>query len=655
MTPSTEKWMTVAVPGTAALAALIAARRDPGPESFSVVTWRVWLAVTVAVDAPEGAAAVEKSDAPARAPVHAARQATPVIRSSPVEGCASSSQFRRRSLISTCEAPMSSGGSRTEGTEIDHAMTGRSLTGRSLTGRSLTGRSLRGRSLRGRSHTGRPPLPDDGVPWAAQRREPGGTPGLSRNCDRGANLTVATAPTGGKAEGSVDPGVRRPACAPGGVAEGRKDARTSCTRTRSPTHTRRTSCGPSGRSPKAWVGDPLPHQRRHRAPGLRYPRRGAAGRVPRACGPPTRTGWPARPDLDGRLAGHRPPARRPAGLGGAFDALRRGVRRGRGAAPRLRRRGVARTPSWPASSTVPLRQCVAAFDYLVQGGPANLEQPAAVRRRHGADGGRSGSTPPVVVPDHGVLRRPRARSAGRPTVAVVFYRAHLVAGNTRFVDELCDAIEAAGANALARVLLLAAQRRPRAASVTGRRAPRRARRRRRRHDRAGGRARTGGRRAPRLLGPGRAGRRSTSRSSRRCAPPSSSGRGPRRPTGCRPSTWPWRWPSPSSTAGSSRVPVLLQGGRSTTATTSARRSPRTGRVPDRVAPGGRARGRAGAAADDPGPAERRVALVLSAYPTKRSRLGNAVGLDTPASVLALLAALRPPATGSSGSPSGRRS
>ncbi len=37
--------------------------------------------------------------------------------------------------------------------------------------------------------------------------------------------------------------------------------------------------------------------------------------------------------------------------------------------------------------------------------------------------------------------------------------------------------------------------------------------------------------------------------------------------------------------------------------------------------------------------ERRVALVLSAYPTKRSRLGNAVGLDTPASVIELLRAL----------------
>jgi cobaltochelatase CobN len=38
--------------------------------------------------------------------------------------------------------------------------------------------------------------------------------------------------------------------------------------------------------------------------------------------------------------------------------------------------------------------------------------------------------------------------------------------------------------------------------------------------------------------------------------------------------------------------------------------------------------------------EKRVALVLSAYPTRRSRIGNAVALDTPASVIALLHALR---------------
>jgi cobaltochelatase CobN len=38
--------------------------------------------------------------------------------------------------------------------------------------------------------------------------------------------------------------------------------------------------------------------------------------------------------------------------------------------------------------------------------------------------------------------------------------------------------------------------------------------------------------------------------------------------------------------------------------------------------------------------ERRVALMLSAYPTKHARIGNAVGLDTPRSVLALLGAMR---------------
>ena len=40
------------------------------------------------------------------------------------------------------------------------------------------------------------------------------------------------------------------------------------------------------------------------------------------------------------------------------------------------------------------------------------------------------------------------------------------------------------------------------------------------------------------------------------------------------------------------------------------------------------------------PPERRIAIVLSNYPTKASRLGNAVGLDTPASAINLLNAMR---------------
>ena len=40
------------------------------------------------------------------------------------------------------------------------------------------------------------------------------------------------------------------------------------------------------------------------------------------------------------------------------------------------------------------------------------------------------------------------------------------------------------------------------------------------------------------------------------------------------------------------------------------------------------------------PAERKIAIVLSAYPTKHARIGNAVGLDTPVSVIRLLRAMR---------------
>ena len=62
--------------------------------------------------------------------------------------------------------------------------------------------------------------------------------------------------------------------------------------------------------------------------------------------------------------------------------------------------------------------------------------------------------PPAPVPDVAVwpgagLGRPGAvRDASRPLVAVVFYRAHVVAGNTTYVAALCDALEAAGADAL---------------------------------------------------------------------------------------------------------------------------------------------------------------------------------------------------------------
>ncbi len=70
-----------------------------------------------------------------------------------------------------------------------------------------------------------------------------------------------------------------------------------------------------------------------------------------------------------------------------------------------------------------------------------------------------GSAPPLDSPEHGVYLRDFENATiadwterhvnGRPTAAIVFYRAHLLSGNTAFVDELVDALDAAGLNALA--------------------------------------------------------------------------------------------------------------------------------------------------------------------------------------------------------------
>ena len=62
-------------------------------------------------------------------------------------------------------------------------------------------------------------------------------------------------------------------------------------------------------------------------------------------------------------------------------------------------------------------------------------------------------------------------------------------------------------------------------------------------------------------------------------------------------------------------------------------------VPDRVARVAGTAARLAALRRTPN-ADKKIAVVLSAYPTKRGRIGNAVGLDTPASVIGLLHSLR---------------
>ncbi|MEU7696294.1 cobaltochelatase subunit CobN, partial [Microbispora hainanensis] len=99
-----------------------------------------------------------------------------------------------------------------------------------------------------------------------------------------------------------------------------------------------------------------------------------------------------------------------------------------------------------ALSTVPSGVAAQALAYLAEGGPDNL----AELRRFLSDTlllTGEGFAPPRPTPESGV-RPGRARREGRPLVGVVYYRAHELSGNTAFVDALCDAVEAADADVL---------------------------------------------------------------------------------------------------------------------------------------------------------------------------------------------------------------
>jgi cobaltochelatase CobN len=99
-----------------------------------------------------------------------------------------------------------------------------------------------------------------------------------------------------------------------------------------------------------------------------------------------------------------------------------------------------------AYSTVPAGVVAQALAYLVKGGPANLRELAGFLSDTVLLTGH-GFAPPVSSPPFGEHGR-RTRHPDRPTVGIVFYRAHELAGNTAFVDTLADAVEAVGGNAL---------------------------------------------------------------------------------------------------------------------------------------------------------------------------------------------------------------
>ncbi|HWG27673.1 MAG TPA: cobaltochelatase subunit CobN [Actinospica sp.] len=98
-----------------------------------------------------------------------------------------------------------------------------------------------------------------------------------------------------------------------------------------------------------------------------------------------------------------------------------------------------------ALSSVPVHVVAHASRFLIAGGPENLGRLARYLEAVRAD--QSAEAEPVVeAPEFGI-RPGRNEDPDRPTVGVVYYRAHELSGNTAFIDELCDAVERAGANA----------------------------------------------------------------------------------------------------------------------------------------------------------------------------------------------------------------
>ncbi len=97
-------------------------------------------------------------------------------------------------------------------------------------------------------------------------------------------------------------------------------------------------------------------------------------------------------------------------------------------------------------STVPAGVALQAHVYLAQGGMDNLRQLHAFLSDTVLMTG-FGFAPPATTPNWGVLERASTRDDG-PTIAVLYYRAQQLAGNTGYVEALCSAIEDAGGRPL---------------------------------------------------------------------------------------------------------------------------------------------------------------------------------------------------------------
>ncbi|GGQ30937.1 cobaltochelatase subunit CobN [Streptosporangium pseudovulgare] len=276
-------------------------------------------------------------------------------------------------------------------------------------------------------------------------------------------------------------------------------------------------------------------------------------------------------------------------------------------------------------STVSGGVCAQAHSYLAHGGPANLAELHAFLTDTVLLTGR-GFEPPLPTPAWGLLEREAASTTG-PVVGVLYYRAHHMAGNTAFVESLCRAVEDTGgralpvfcsslrtaepdlletlrqADALVVTVLAAGGSNPAAAGAGG-------------DDGAwdvGALARLD---VPILQG-------LCLTSSRKAWEENDDGL------------------SPLDAASQVAIPEF--DGRVITVPFSFKEIDPDGLTvyvadPERAARVAGIAVRHGLLRRTP-PAERRLVVMLSAYPTKHSRVGNAVGLDTPASTVRLLARL----------------
>ncbi|MCU1656071.1 MAG: cobN [Pseudonocardiales bacterium] len=276
-------------------------------------------------------------------------------------------------------------------------------------------------------------------------------------------------------------------------------------------------------------------------------------------------------------------------------------------------------------STVPGGVVAEAHAYLAHGGSANLAQlahflsDALLLTGHGFE-------PPTPTPTWGLLDR-STTSAGGPTVAVLYYRAHHVAGNTAFVHTLADAIEAAGARALpvfcsslrtAEPELLATLRQADALVVT---------------------VLAAGGSLPAAVGAGGVDDEWEVGALAQLDVPILQGL-------CLTSSragWSDSNEGLTPLDAATQVAIPEFDGRLITVPFSFKEVGADG-LTTYVADPERAARVAGIAVNHARlrhvpPEQRRIVLMLSAYPTKHSRIGNAVGLDTPASTVRLLAAL----------------